>query len=153
MDRLEEHAMATSKQQLPTTDALAAALDALEEARKAFEEACYTVRDSIDLTPLTLALAAWRAAADTVNELATDASNDITAYQAERSERWLASARGKAVEEWQQDFDEMQLGLDPEDSLQLHIDLTGDTPSVELITDPDDLLPATPEIPELGYIE
>ena len=55
--------MATPKQQLPTTDALQTALDALEEAREAFEVACYTVRDNIDLTPLTLALAAWRAAA------------------------------------------------------------------------------------------
>jgi hypothetical protein len=141
--------MATPKQSLPTTDALEAALVALEAARDAFAVACYTVRDRLDLTPLTLALAAWRTAADAVNEAATDAANDIDVYFTERSERWLASARGKAVEQWQQDLQDLQLSLDPEEPLRLSIDLTGATPSVEIEDEPDDILPSTPDLPAL----
>jgi hypothetical protein len=136
-------------QHLPTLEDLEKALATLEEAREAFEVACYDVREALDFTPLTAALAAWRHAADAVNELASAAAADIEMYQGERSERWLASAKGEAVEAWRQALDAAQLGLDPETTLQLDIDLSGDMPQVEFITDPDTLLPATPEVPIL----
>ena len=142
--------MAQPKQSLPTLEDLEKALEALEEAREAFEVACYDVRAALDLTPLTAALATWRSAVGAVNELAADAAADIELYQGERSERWLASPRGEAVEAWRQALDAAQLDLDPETTLQLDIDLSGETPpQVEFLTEPNTILPETPELPVL----
>jgi hypothetical protein len=144
--------MATPQHHLPTTDALQAALEAQEEAREAFIGACYTFRETLALSALATTKAAWQAAAEPANALAAAASAAVEAYLEERAERFCASERGQALEQWAHDLQHMQVDPEPAESLWVHSDFSGESPDVD-IEDPDDILPETPEVPELDWYE
>jgi hypothetical protein len=138
-----------NRQRLPDTSDLEELHDQIEAALEDVEAAYTTVMNSVDVRELAGAYAQLKALVDQWNECCFDAYNDIDAYFSERSERWLASARGQAVEAWQEALERARMNPDPTGPVYLTIEIVGGQPSVGLETDPAEVLPELPDIPAL----
>jgi hypothetical protein len=140
---------AKHRQQLPDTSDLETLHGQIEAALETVEAAYTAVLNSVDVRELADACAQLKTLTEQWNECCADAYNDIDAYFSERSERWLASARGQAVEAWQEALERARIDPDPTGPVYLKIEVVDGTPSVELETDPAEVLPELPDIPEL----
>ena len=135
----------------PKTDHLADLQESVEDTRTAFINACVDFVDQLapHLAPCVEALAAWRSAADTLNEALADVGADIGQFCSEHTDRWMQSDTGQAYEYWGDAMEQAQVGTDPQDNLQLTVDFTCTPPQITA-DNLDDLLPETPDIPELA---
>jgi hypothetical protein len=134
----------------PKTAALEAARERLEEARHAFVDVCAEIVSRIDLAPAEEALATWRKASEAFTEEAQRVYDEACAYFDDRSEKWQDSETGLAFATWRDELEQLaDFDGEPTDMVRLAIDLSDETPVVELEGDPSDALPELPDIPAL----
>jgi hypothetical protein len=75
---------------------------------------------------------------------------DVRSYIEAHSERWIASAHGQVYEQWADALEAAQVDPEPVDPLRLTLDLASTPPSL-VVENADEVLPETPEIPELDW--
>jgi hypothetical protein len=135
---------------VPSTETLPPCYEALEDARQGFVDACYALQGTLDLTRVTTTLAAWQQAAEAFNTALEHTAVDVRSFIEDHSERWIESDRGQAFEQWAEALEEAQLSTEPVEPLRLSVDLASTPPSLT-VDNPEDVLPETPEIPELDW--
>jgi hypothetical protein len=131
----------------PQTTALSKAHEHVIDAREDVRAACSHL--TMNLSPLQEPLRAWREAVEVFTEAAQAASDDASAYDDERSERWQASEKGQAFAAWVQALGEL---AETELAITLPVDVTIDLSGDEAEAtrgDPSDAVPEIPDIPEL----
>jgi hypothetical protein len=136
----------------PDTEHLEPLHDTLEETRQALVDLCESLVDTDLLSSWQCepAYRAWHEAAEEWNEAVLDAAADVEMFISEHSDRWMESTRGKAYEAWEQALRDATIETEPLDELRLSlsIDLTDGGITGE-VDNADDVLPETPDVPEL----
>jgi hypothetical protein len=136
----------------PTTGHLNDLHDALEEARQELIDLCESLVDTDLLASWQCepAYKAWHEAAEEWNEAVLDVAADIEMFISEHSERWMESERGQAYEAWEQAMLGAQVETEPLDTLRVSLTLDLTSGDIEgLVENADEVLPATPDVPEL----
>ena len=132
----------------PTADAVQNLYDELEAARQAVVDACDDLVRTLDLDALTRAYADWEHAAELFNRGLEDLVTQVDEYIATHTDRWCYSPRGEAFAAWSVALQEAQIAIEPDDTLDVQVHLTS-TGCELTVMNAADVLPETPEIPEL----
>jgi hypothetical protein len=133
------------------TKALAAARKRLEAARDAFTQACEDVVAQLDCTPVERALREWWQAAAALTETARALQDDAQTYYDERSEKWQHSDRDQACADWMHERETLaDFDAEPTEAVCITVDVSEETPTAALETDPSAVFPDIPDLPEMG---
>jgi hypothetical protein len=137
----------------PNTDHLEALCEALEVARQEVVALCESLVDPdlLSTWQVVPVVTAWQQAAEAWNEAVYDAAVDVRGFMEEHSERWLQSERGQAYDAWAQALDDAAVETEPTDVLRLSLSIDLSSGQLEgTVDNADDILPETPDIPELN---
>jgi hypothetical protein len=131
---------------LPSLDEARAACAAVDEAWQTFMDAVDAWCMELDVAPLAGAYAIWQAKVATLTAVVADLAMEYEQHCADRSDRWLDSERGQAVQQVAQELAHCQMDDDVLDVLRLTADpAAGWTVTLD---NGDEVLPETPELPE-----
>jgi hypothetical protein len=130
----------------PKTEHLEALVETVEAARQDLIDTCERLSSGGDWEEIPATFRAWETAAHAWNEAVAAAAADVRGFIEEHSERWQATPRGTAYEDWADALEEAQIEVEPLDTLTLYVDIsTGDL----TVDTAEDVLPETPELPTL----
>jgi hypothetical protein len=136
----------------PKLDHLEGLNAALETARQEVIDLCEQLVDPALLSTWQVSptFQAWQQAAAAWNEAVTDAAAEVRAFMDEHADTWLESARGEAYEAFADALDAAAVEPEPQDTLRLTITIDLESGAMEgTVENADDILPETPELPEL----
>ena len=136
----------------PQTDHLDALHEALETARREVVDLCEKLVDTALLATwqITPTMQAWQQAAEAWNDAVADAAVDVRVFMEEHTEQWLAAARGEAYEAFAGALEGAQVETEPSNTLRLTLTIDLADGQVEgTVENADEVLPETPDIPEL----
>jgi hypothetical protein len=137
----------------PNTGHLDALHEALDAARQDVVDLCESLVDTdlLSTWQVVPVVTAWQQAAEAWNEAVADAAADVRGFMEEHSERWLESERGQAYDTWAVDLENAAVETEPTDVLRLSLSIDLSSGQIEgTVENADDVLPETPEIPELN---
>jgi hypothetical protein len=136
----------------PKTDHLESLHAGLDAARQDVIDLCEALvyTDLANTWQMAPAIEAWQQAAEAWNEAVSDVAADIEVFMSEHTDRWLESPRGQAYEVWHDALEQAQVETEPFDTLRLSISIDLASGQIEgTVENADEVLPETPELPEL----